>query len=229
MRAFSWWLPWVLVGCATAAGDDASSTAEASLSAATLNSYFITQWGPTRFNAAGHPDGYDDCGPTSFYMAASFLHYVSLATPVTAEGDIRYARNLTHGGPTPVSTATWGNQDIAGFHALGAAAYPLAPALAGIDAVLVHGGVVLAMGDPRNAWGLVLDGRGQYLHHYDSSPDDHFGHTVVIFGRTSTGDYIIGDPLSTIGVFHAAAPYVERFFSDYGSLAEAVEVHAPGQ
>src|SRR5262249_22644644 len=68
-------------------------------SVAEANQHFLTQWGPTRFNTVkGAPDGYYDCGPTSWLMASSVVGLLPHPTPGHAEAAIvRLARLAPRG------------------------------------------------------------------------------------------------------------------------------------
>jgi hypothetical protein len=224
-----------LVGCSGSPSDDETvSSSGAALTLSETNEVFVTQWGPTRFNLAGHPDGYDDCGPTSLLMATAYLGYVARPTPADAEAGIRYMRDLINGGPTPESVPTTTQNMLNGLAALRAQAYSDAPTVLVVDDVLTAGGVVLAGGDPKNAWGLSLDSEGHYLHHYVSAPGDVFTHTVVVFGYASDGvRYVVADPLSTIGAIKVTAAQIQQYLSDSVTLDDytptVIEVHPPGR
>jgi hypothetical protein len=198
------------------ASDDLSGP---TVTLATANESFTTQWGPTAFNSAGAPYGYDDCGPTSLLMTAAYLGYLARPNPSDAEAGINYARYLTRGDVSTESGATYLPMMVTGFTALDASASELDTTIAAVDAALENGAVVPIAGDPKNAWGLELDGKGEYLHHYTSAADDTFGHWVVIFGRATDGErYVVGDPLSTIGTIKVTATEVRRYWADYLTL-----------
>jgi hypothetical protein len=196
------------------------------------DAFFVTQWGPTRFNAAGMPDGADDCGPTTLVMVGATRGIIASPTPDSAEDAIRRMRDLAHGGRTPQSAPTYGPMMLAGLAANDLFATDLVldhaasdADLAVIDESLANGDLVLVAGDPGNAWGRALDRRHAYLHTYDVAPDkDRFGHWVVVFETTDSGLYVIGDPLSTAGVVEIAREQLRTYLADGGMLAGAIAV-----
>ena len=213
----TWLLP--LIALAVACSDaDATASAD-DLTLATARNDFATQWGPTPLNSAGAPDGYDDCGPTSLLIAASLLGYLPRPTATTAESEIRKARNLTRGGvETPVSGATYLPMMLEGFSLLRMPVSTIQPNVEAIAQAVAGGAVVLVAGDPGNAWGIALDQKGEYLHHYGVGWGDTFGHWVVVYGRAVDHvRYVVGDPLSTTGPIKVTAAALARYMSDYAS------------
>jgi hypothetical protein len=207
-----------LASCTVEPAAPAVDSTDSSLTKRATNTIFATEWGPTRFNAAGHPDGYDDCGPTSLLMAAAYLGYYPAATAATAEADIRHMRDLTRGAPTNASSGTPTPMMLTGIAALGARGRNDTATIDKVNAVLDAGGIVILGGDPKFAWGEALDDRGDYLHHYSGAADDVFDHWVAVLGYSSTGWYVIADPLSTIGAIDVRADQIEAFWSDSGTL-----------
>jgi hypothetical protein len=185
----------------------------------------VTQYGPTAFNSAAHPDGLEDCGPAAIVMAGAAMGAIACPSPDAAEDAIRKARDDSRGAPTPRSGDTSEIEMVQGLAAISIAAGRLPRTELdhlGIDAALDRGHMVLAAGDPRNAWGLPLDRAGAYLHHFGAT--DHFGHWVVIFERASDGTYVIGDPLSVTGVIGVEASSLDTYLTDGAAMAGAVEV-----
>jgi hypothetical protein len=213
------------LGCSSEAGDANVEPIEATEEDVTVraaNRDFLTQWGPTAYNAAGHPDGFADCGPTSLLMAGAYLGLVAHPPPARAEASIRWMRGLTRGEPTPVSSGTHVVMMLQGIEAIGAKGTRLWKDFDAVMASLRRGNTVLIAGDPREAWGLSLDARGEYLHHYRAA--DGFGHWVVAFGFAPDGRVIIGDPLSTIGTIKVAPARIKQYLLDGGRSSAAIEV-----
>ena len=183
---------------------------EADLSTATANRAFTTQWGPTRWNTAAHPDGWNDCGPTTALMALAALNVAPLEPPASVEAQIMDMRALMHPGST-TSSATYTPMLISGFEQSGVVAGRVPATLAGVDAALAHG-VVAIGGDPRDAWGKRLSDQGAYLHRYGAS--DHYGHWVLVLGHASGGRYVVNDPLSVNGAIVVSGSAIERYFAD---------------
>ncbi|MFH1809817.1 MAG: peptidoglycan-binding protein [Pseudomonadota bacterium] len=179
-------------------------------SVARANKFFITQWGSTRFNSVrGAPDGYNDCAPTSAVMAASSLGVLKDPTPAQAEKAIDHMRDLERGHNTTFSSSTSKDQVIKGLKAVGAKVKPLPVNITSVDQALARGGRVVMAGDPWNAWGKTLRTHGQYLNSRDPG-----NHACVIFGKTASGKYLMGDPLSKLGVIEVSAAQLARYWHD---------------
>jgi hypothetical protein len=191
------------------------------------NRFFATQWGPTPWNSAAHPAGYLECGPTSLLVVASSLGLVEPPTAATAEADISVMRDLTRGKATPQSGPTWQPLLIHGLKSIGAKAQPVPMTLAAVDTCLAAGGRMVIAGRP-NAWGPLLDQKGQYLHHYGNKAADQFGHWVSVLGKTADGLYIVADPLSRAGCIAVDGSALQRFWKDGASLSAAVAVYPQG-
>jgi hypothetical protein len=221
---------------ACSAGDhDALASATDDLATHDADRAFVTQWGPTSWNSAGHPDGFMDCGPTSLLMAGTFLGVLPPVTPDGAEDAIRHVRDLTRGAPTPVSGATHTPLMVRGATAIGLDATTLATTASAVHAALDRGHLAVIAGDPRTSWGLGLDARGGYLHHYgapgpipvpaDGQNDrDHFGHWVLAFGLTPEGRIIVGDPLSTVGTIEVDDAAIDAYFAEWPAKVAALEL-----
>jgi hypothetical protein len=192
------------------------------------NRFFLTQWGPTKWNTAGAPDGYKDCGPTTALIALAKLGLVDHPDARAAEAKIEWMRDLTRGGVrTPQSGPTYQPMLIKGLRATGADAVVMPMTTAAIDQCLDDGGVACIAGRPQFSWGRALDQRGEYLHHFDRpNGDDGFGHWCAVLGKTTDGLYVVADPLSTCGCIAVNASSLERFFADGAELATALDVTA---
>jgi hypothetical protein len=212
-----------LVACST---QSAVGTSTLDVDVVTADAVFVSQWGPSPFNAAGHPDGYEDCGPTSLVMAASWFGLEAAPGAEDAERAIRDMRARTRGAPAPVSGPTYTPMMLRGLGSLGLAAEEVAPNIAEIDDVLARGGVALVAGDPGFAWGRGLDGEHAYLHHYGGPNPalDRFGHWVIVFGYSGLGGYVLGDPLSTIGAVTVTASQIETYIVNGGAKSAAIAV-----
>jgi hypothetical protein len=225
-----------LGGCAAPrAGVEASSATD--LSSADANAFFTTEWGPTPFNAAGHPDGFSDCGPTSLLMAGAFFGFLEPPTATGAEDMIRHVRDLTRGEPTPASGPTFVPMMVRGAAAIGMTGSRLPIHASDVRAALERGSLVVLAGDPRTAWGFDLDAQKSYLHHYgapgpipppaDGKNDvNHFGHWVVAFGLSPSGSVIIGDPLSTTGTIEVTDDAIDQYFVEWPAKSAALELAA---
>src|SRR5262245_22726941 len=64
---------------------------------AAANKFFLTQWGPTKYTAGGHPYGFMDCGPTSGVMALSQLGLMEHPSPSKAFAAIDRVRDAALG------------------------------------------------------------------------------------------------------------------------------------
>jgi hypothetical protein len=214
-----------------------SSSVEAD-TAGSFNKFFTTQWGPTQFNSAGAPDGYSDCGPTSLLMGAAYFGLMAPPTPETAESEIRKVRDLTRGQPTSYSGPTYSPMMILqGAQALGATIVRIAANSANVVSALEKGELVLMAGDPRTSWGYQLYTQGNYLHHYGTPGQippptngvedvDHFGHWVIAFGVSPTGQIYVGDPLSTIGTIEVTGAAVDQYFTEWPVKTDALVISA---
>jgi hypothetical protein len=205
------------------------------LTAPEANPFFTTEWGPTPYNSAGHPDGFSDCGPASLLMAGSFRGLLAAPTPTGAEDAIRHVRDLTRGAPTPQSGPTFAVMMMRGASAIGMTATRLATKASDVRASLERGSLAVIAGDPRTGWGFDLDAQHGYLHHYgapgpipppaDGQNDrDHFGHWVLAFGLASDGKIIIGDPLSTVGTIEVTDEAIEQYFVEWPAKSAALEL-----
>ncbi len=200
-----------------------------------LDRAFTTQWGPTKYNNAGWPDGYDDCGPTSLVMVDA-VRGTSPAPldPSNALSRIRAMRDLAHGEHTPRSAPTYGPRMLTALHALGYSAADMnlagdATSEASVTRVIARlrsGDTVLLAGDPGSAWGRALWAKRAYLHPYDVTvARDHFGHWVVVFESTDNDTFLVGDPLSSGGVIAVTAAQLVRYVKDGASRRGAIWVH----
>lgn len=182
-----------------------SSTAEG-------DRHFLTQWGPTPFNAAeGAPYGFNDCGPTSCLMALSALGLAPHPAPGEAEQAIDRFRDVTLGYDSKKSVALSAKALSEGMKKLGATTKRLSRPpdgdLTDIDAALSRGNPVVICGNPWKAWGEAERARGNYLNGRNPG-----GHWVAILGRTPQGQYVIGDPLVKGGTIAVSREQLNRFF-----------------
>ena len=168
-------------------------------------------------------------------MAAAYLGLRSPITPATAESEIRDVRNLTRGKLTPVSGPTYSPMMIQGALALGAKVKRIGANAANVLAAIKNGDLVLMAGDPRTSWGFKLDSEGYYLHHYAApgpmpppanglGDADHFGHWVVAFGSSPSGEFYVGDPLSTIGTIEVNGTAIDQYFSEWPFMTDALAI-----
>ena len=205
------------------------------VSADSFNKFFVTQWGPTPFNASGHPDGYADCGPSALLMGAAALGIVDPPTANSSLAEIRHMRALIRGEATTVSSATYSPMMIRGAEALLLKPRRIMTNSSGVRSAIQNGEIALISGDPRTSWGLELDSAHRYLHHYGAGgpiphPDkptsnvDHFGHWVIVFGMSSKKGFYIGDPLSIGGVIEVSSEAIDQFFAEWPFMTDALAI-----
>jgi hypothetical protein len=208
----------------------ASSAAprDCTMSVEAANRAFVTQWGPTPFNAAEPVFGYDDCGPAASVIALAVLGLIDEPGAGGASHAIDRVRDLERGEDTRCSAPTFLPMVRGGLEAAGASVTPIDPTVPAIREGLRDCGVVLVSGDPGDAWGRRLDAIGLYLHAYGADADaDRFDHWVAIVGAAADGRLLVADPLSTLGVFPATDAQIETFSDDARLGRVAVSVRRP--
>ncbi|MBS2030908.1 MAG: peptidoglycan-binding protein [Deltaproteobacteria bacterium] len=165
------------------------------------NQSFLSQWGPTPWNSAqGAPYGYEDCGPTSCAMVLSSLGLIAHPSPADAEKTIDAMRDAALGYNSTHSQDTDDSELVKALKANGAQAVDVAPVTQqAVDAALAEGHpLIIGSGDTWAAWGKQQCLDGKYLNHQNPG-----GHYVTVLGRASDGNYIVGDPLSSVGAIEA--------------------------
>jgi len=173
------------------------------------NLFFISEGGPTAWNATpGFPTGFH-CGPSSWWMGAAALGLLRHPNPFEAQRAITYLAKLT---PHPQGRSTSGQVLLNGIQKLSslASGKSIDGSLSEIDAALLRGNPVIIRGAPRDAWGIRLSSEGKYLWNFSVHHQD-FEHWSIIFGKRSDGLYIIGDPMSSVGSTLASGKEIELF------------------
>ncbi|MBL8950378.1 MAG: SH3 domain-containing protein [Myxococcaceae bacterium] len=188
--------------CSTDATPQLDTIAEA-------NTFFVNQWGPTAFTSGGAPYGYSDCVPTSGLMVLGALGLVPHPSPTEALGAIDRIRDLALGWNSSWSQPMNISQLDAAFRFYGAPAGTWrGTQVSALDGIFQRGHFAVAAGGPWPAWGSALNAQGKYLNFSDPGP-----HAVAVLGKTSSGGYLLADPLSTSGTITVTASQLTTFFS----------------
>ena len=185
------------------------------------NAFFKHQLHRTRWNKDG-PSSSGTCAPTSLAMAVHA--FGKEPAGLSVEESIHRVRQSY--GATTDSTGTFRAQITAGARALGMSVrvldtrLSLADMLTRIDGQLAAQRMVVLEGQPTSAYQLAFD------HAYQAaSLSNHytFGgrHTIVVIGKEGTG-YVVGDPLSEVGMVKLTGAELKAFFTTWGGTGNAV-------
>lgn len=172
------------------------------------NNSFVSQWGPTPWNSAqGAPYGYEDCGPTSVTIALSSLGLIQHPAPADAEKTIDQMRDEALGYDSTHSQGTWDSQLVKPLEQNGATATIVKPlSLASMDAALANGHpLIVGTSNTWDAWGRAQSAAGGYLNYRNPG-----GHYVTVLGKSPSGNYLVGDPLSRIGAVEVTSAQMEK-------------------
>ena len=172
------------------------------------NNSFVSQWGPTPWNSAqGAPYGYEDCGPTSVTMALSSLGLIQHPAPADAETTIDHMRDEALGYNSTHSQGTWDSQLVKPLQENGATTTIVKPlTLTSMDTALSAGHpLIVGTSATWDAWGKAQSAAGGYLNYRNPG-----GHYVTVLGKSPSGNYIVGDPLSRIGAVEVTPAQMQK-------------------
>jgi hypothetical protein len=196
----------MVAGCEERVGQRLTSSQRAAIAEA--NRAFITQDGPTRWNATEMPSTVPpSCGPTSLVIACSYLGISSPPGPQGATAAILRAREAA---PLPSGHRYTPGRVLARALPANATSDSVAANLDAIGQEIGAGHAVLVRGAPRDAWGRRLDDAGDYL--YSFRGGRNFGHWVAVLGSVD-GDYLVADPASTRGTMMVSREQLQTFIS----------------
>ena len=179
-------------------------------SAGQANSYFKTQY----YNSVWNPDGpssSENCGPTSVAMIFKLFGKESPNTSV--QTSISRARQLMN-APMNNNIQTNNLQVVTGLSGVGlrASTYNYSSnTMAQIDRDLADGKAVIAFGFYGTTW------RNQFPS-YALTGSGNTNHINTILGKTSSGNYLVGDPMYRGGVVEMNRAQLAVFFSYNGGL-----------
>jgi hypothetical protein len=174
------------------------------------NASFFSQWGPTHWNSAEAPYGYQECAPTSELMALVALGILGRPEPSEAADTIHNLRTSWR-ARDPGSDDTQYEEVVLGIARSGGAAKSFEPSLESIDSALRRRHAIILSGDAGSAWGPRLDQRGEFLVHY-AARREAVNHSVLVLGKVGD-DYIVSDPLSRIGAILASTAEIQAFMA----------------
>ncbi len=193
------------------------------------NTFFKNQLHRARFNKDG-PSTSGNCAPTSLAMAALVLG--SEPAGLSVEQSIHRVRHKYDPGLHETTGTTRAQIQSAAaaiglhVHGLTTALRPSA-ALARVAHQLSLGHLVVLTGQPgkagatptayqkrfNQAYAAAL-ADGQSLVHSRYTFDGH--HAILVLGRTATGRYVVGDPISEVGFVSLTGAQLKDFMARFG-------------
>lgn len=199
------------------------------LGARVRNAFFKHQLHRSKWNKDG-PYSSGTCAPTSLAMAVSF--FGKEPTGLSVEESIHRAR-LSYGA-TSDSTGTYRAQITTGAKKLGLSVksldtrLSLASMLSRIDTQLAAKRAVVLEGQP----GIANAGATTYQKAFNrayaaaglsNSYTFDGRHSIVVLGKdTASGKYVVGDPLSEVGMVTLTGAELKDFFARWGGTGNAV-------
>lgn len=192
------------------------------------NAFFKHQLHRSKWNKDG-PYSSGTCAPTSLAMAVSF--FGKEPAGLSVEQSIHRAR-LSYGA-TSDSTGTFRAQITTGAKKLGLGVksldtrLSLAAMLSRLDTQLAARRAVVLEGQP----GLANAGATTYQKAFNrayaaaglsSSYTFDGRHSIVVLGKDSSGKYVVGDPLSEVGMVTLTGAELKDFFARWGGTGNAV-------
>ncbi|MEW5742879.1 MAG: hypothetical protein AB1938_28445 [Myxococcota bacterium] len=218
------WLPasWLLPV------DTSKHPVDFALGASARNAFFKHQLRRTKFNKDG-PLSSGTCAPTSLAMAARV--FGKEPSGLSIEESIHRAR-MSYGA-TSDSTGTFRSQITRGATALGLSVRVLdtrlspVAMLTRIDQQLAAKRVVVLEGQP----GIADAGATAYQRAFNRAYaaagvtrtytfDGR--HSILVLGKDSAGRYVVGDPISEVGMVALTGAELKDFFARWGGTGNAV-------
>ena len=198
-----------------------SSRAAFAVQPAVRNAFFKHQLHRTKWNKDG-PYSSGTCAPTSLSMV---VHAFG-KEPVTLSVEESIHRTRLTYGATTDSTGTYRAQITTAATRLGMSVrvldtrLSLADMLARIDTQLAASRMLVLEGQPTGTYQAAFD--RAYLaaglsNHYTFSGR----HSIAVLGRDGTG-YVVGDPLSEVGMVKLTGAELKAFFTTWGGTGNAV-------
>ena len=185
------------------------------------NAFFKHQLHRTRWNKDG-PFSSGTCAPTSLAMAVHALGKEPAALSV--EESIHRVR-LTYGA-TSDSTGTFRAQITTAARALGMSVSVLETRLTAtamltrIDGQLAAARMVVLEGQPAAAYQAAFN-RAYQAESLTNRYTFAGRHSIVVLGREGSG-YVVGDPLSEVGMVTLTGAQLMNFFATWGGTGNAV-------
>ncbi|WP_295618546.1 C39 family peptidase [Chamaesiphon sp. GL140_3_metabinner_50] len=174
------------------------------------NNYFKTQYYNNQWNPDG-PLSSENCGPTS--VAMIFKLFGKELSNTSVQTSINRARQLMN-APMNNNIQTNNLQVVTGLSSVGLRSNTYSydsNTLAQIDRDLADGKAVIAFGYYGTNW------RNQFPSYSLTGAGDT-NHINTILGKTSSGNYLVGDPLYRGGVVEMNRTQLAVFFSYNGGL-----------
>ena len=179
-------------------------------SASQANVYFKTQYYNNQWNPDG-PSSSQNCGPASVAMIVKL--FGKELSNNSVQTSINRARQLMN-APMNSNIQTDNVQIVAGLSNVGLRSNTYsynANTFAQIDRDLADGKAVIAFGYYGNSW------RNQFPS-YSLTGSGNTNHINTILGKTSSGNYLVGDPMYRGGVVEMNRNQLAVFFSYNGGL-----------
>jgi hypothetical protein len=185
------------------------------------NAFFKHQLHRTRWNKDG-PYSSGTCAPTSLAMAVHAFGREPAGLSV--EESIHRVR-VTYGATTD-STGTFRAQITTAARALGMTVHVLdtrlstADMLTRLDGQLAAHRMVVLEGQPTSTYQLAFT-RAYQAESLTNRYTFAGRHSIVVLGRDGTG-YVVGDPLSEVGMVRLTGAELKAFFTSWGGTGNAV-------
>ena len=187
------------------------------------NAFFKNQLHRTRWNKDG-PYSSGTCAPTSLAMA---IHAFG-REPATLSVEESIHRVRQSYGATSDSTGTFRSQITNGARALGMSVRVLDTRLSATDSLtrldgqLAAGRMVVLEGQSASGSAYHSAFNRAYIAEGLSNRYTFAGrHSIVVIGRDGTG-YVVGDPLSEVGMVKLTGAELKTFFATWGGTGNAV-------
>ncbi len=187
------------------------------------NAFFKNQLHRTRWNKDG-PYSSGTCAPTSLAMA---IHALG-REPATLSVEESIHRVRQSYGATSDSTGTFRSQITTGARALGMSVRVLdtrltpTDSLTRLDGQLAAGRMVVLEGQSASGSAYHSAFNRAYIAEGLSNRYTFAGrHSIVVIGRDGTG-YVVGDPLSEVGMVKLTGAELKTFFATWGGTGNAV-------
>lgn len=184
-------------------GGGTSGSSGLPTSASEASAFFKYQFNPNATSVG-------NCGPASLAMIVEALG--KEPPGLTEQGSINYASDLMNRARNAASSSS--DQIEIGVNKIGSVAY--VDGWDELDRQLAAGNPFIAYGDITNAWEDNFSPRMNSRAWQSASIDAPVAHIIAILGRTSSGNYVVGDPAYPNGPVEMNRSQLAEYFGRHG-------------